>query len=53
VGAAQGLPTKTLKCSGCSAVYVVKESERKPIKCPACGAILDTDPWRKIMRALT
>jgi len=44
---------KAVRCSSCSATYSVARSETRPFICAACGAIVDTDPWRKIMRVLT
>jgi len=44
---------KAVMCSSCSATYSVVRSETKSFICAACGAIVDTDPRRKIVRALT
>jgi len=44
---------KAVRCSNCSATYRVSKSEKRAFICTACGAIVDTDPWRKIMRALS
>ena len=44
---------KAVRCSSCYATYSVVRSETRSFICAACGAIVDTDPRKKIVRALT
>jgi len=44
---------KAVRCSSCSATYSVARSETRSFIYAACGAIVDMDPRKKIVRALT